>query len=183
MRVARLLLFVAHDRGRFVGVAFGDGLGGHDGETLAYGEVAVGGDLGEHDANHLLGGIHPEDGAPGAAPTEGSGGEGFCRFAGIAQDTVAEAEAVAGSANVDEVIAGVVADHQVDGFGAEESNAVEFSAVQHHLLELEVVGGSGSQAVGTGEVLGGFLKLRRIGQADGVVFTGRSIHRSDSVHF
>jgi hypothetical protein len=63
------------------------------------------------------------------------------RLAGVHQDGVPEPESVTWpSVRDQDALPNVVADHEIDGLGAEQPRAVVIAAVEDHLVEFEIVG-------------------------------------------
>jgi len=80
----------------------------HRRQIVADAQVRVRPHLRQHDADQLLGRVHPEDGAERAAPVVGAFRAGRRRRAQVGHDGVAQAEAVTRAGEADAGARGVV---------------------------------------------------------------------------
>src|SRR5688500_15579740 len=133
--------------------------------------MVVGPHLRHEDADHLLGRIHPEVRAERTTPAESSVRLHRARGTPVEQHAVAETEAETAPWWPDLQIAGVVRSHQLDGLATEQTTAVELTALEHHLLEAEVVERGRDQAAGAHEERVRLLdeptlRERRVGEDD-----------------
>ena len=95
--------------------------------------------LSHQDSNQFVARIDPEHSAEGTAPSVGSDCARHAAWSQLGGDRVAESESESRAAQPDRLVAGVIRSHQPDRSRAEDADTVQFAAVEHHLMEAEVV--------------------------------------------
>src|SRR5438552_7465708 len=129
-----------------------DGRGRQDAELPEDVVGAVRPRLGHENSDQLLLGIDPEVGAEEAAPVVRSRRPDLGRLADISDDGESEAEPGAGPTEPHVEVAGLVGPHELDGLPADEPDAIQRAAVQHHLTEARVVARRGDKPRAAGAI-------------------------------